>query len=128
MSAYQRFAELYDRLTFDVDYETIAARIDGIFQREEKKPALVLDLACGTGSLTSLLAQKGYDMIGVDASDAMLQKAQEKCPSSLLLLQNMQEFELYGTVDAIVCMLDSVNYLTEDGDLISTRNINSVTF
>ncbi|MBQ3553939.1 MAG: methyltransferase domain-containing protein [Clostridia bacterium] len=117
MSAYQRFAELYDRLTFDVDYEAIAARIDGIFEREEKKPHLVLDLACGTGTLTRLLAQKGYDMIGVDASDAMLQKAQEKCPSSLLLLQNMQEFELYGTVDAIVCMLDSVNYLTEDSDL-----------
>ena len=56
MSAYQRFAELYDRLTFDVDYEAIAARIDGIFEREEKKPELVLDLACGTGTCASVVA------------------------------------------------------------------------
>lgn len=115
--AYSRFAALYDKLTFDVDYRTAAKQMKRIFDSEKKKPSLVLDLACGTGTLTKLLSEQGYDMIGVDASDAMLNSAREKCPDSLLLLQDMREFELYGTVDAIVCMLDSINYLTDDGDL-----------
>lgn len=115
--AYGKFAELYDALTFDVNYSEAAERVDCIFAGEADKPKLVLDLACGTGALSEQLLSRGYDVIGVDASDAMLNIARQKCPSALLLLQDMREFELYGTVDAIVCMLDSVNYLTEDGDL-----------
>ena len=114
---YSRFAELYDRLTFDVDYRGAADRICEILKQEQTQPSLVLDLACGTGTLTSLLAGRGYDMIGADASSAMLNIAREKCPNALLLLQDMRDFELYGTVDAIVCMLDSFNYLTGDGEL-----------
>lgn len=114
---YGKFAEIYDKLTFDVDYTEAAERVKTIFAEQTEKPELVLELACGTGSLTKLLSESGYDMIGVDASDAMLNVARQKCPSALLLQQDMREFELYGTVDAIVCMLDSVNYLTEDGDL-----------
>lgn len=115
--AYNRFAELYDKLTFDVEYSRAADKICNIFSAEEKNPELVLDLACGTGSLTKLLSERGYDMIGADASDTMLNVARQKCPDSLLLLQDMRELELYGTVDAVVCMLDSINYLTEEGDL-----------
>ncbi len=115
--SYNRFAELYDKLTFDVEYESAADKICKIFAEEEKNPELVLDLACGTGSLTHLLLARGYDMIGADSSDAMLNVARKKCLDALLLCQDMRELELYGTVDAIVCMLDSINYLTEDGDL-----------
>ena len=115
--AYGRFAEIYDKLTFDVDYAEAAERIEQIFAQESRKPSLVLDLACGTGTLTAELTKRGYEMIGIDSSEAMLCIAREKCPSALLLEQDMRGFELYGTVDAIVCMLDSVNYLTEDGDL-----------
>ncbi len=115
--AYGKFAEIYDKLTFDVKYAEAAARIASVFAKEPNQPSLVLDLACGTGTLTKHLLERGYDMIGVDASDAMLNIARQKCPEALLLQQDMREFELYGTVDAIVCMLDGVNYLTEDGDL-----------
>ncbi len=117
MESYVGFASLYDRLTFDVDYNEAAGRISEILDSEPKRPELVLDLACGTGTLTKLLSEHGYDMIGADSSEAMLNIAREKCPDALLLLQDMREFELYGTIDAAVCMLDSINYLTEDGDL-----------
>ena len=82
---------------------------------------LVLELGCGTGSMTELLASKGYDMIGVDNSEDMLELAMEKRIESghdiLYLLQNMQEFELYGTVRAVVSVCDSVNYVTDEEEL-----------
>jgi SAM-dependent methyltransferase len=78
---------------------------------------LVLDLACGTGSLTSILSKRGYDMIGVDISEEMLAIARRKDPDILFLQQDMRKFELYGTVDAIICACDAINYLTENGDL-----------
>ena len=77
----------------------------------------ILDLGCGTGTLTQLLAGRGYDMIGIDNAQEMLQIAMEKRDASgfdiLYLLQDMREFELYGTVGAVVCVCDSINYLLE---------------
>ena len=90
----------------------------------------VLDLGCGTGSLTELLARKGYDMIGLDNAQEMLQIAMEKRERSglpiLYLLQDMREFELYGTVGAVVSVCDSLNYLLEEEDILQTfRQVNN---
>lgn len=116
---YRDFARLYEKLQ-DIDYVKFADYIEEIFKREKTAPSLVLDLACGTGRLTEILANRGYDMIGIDISPEMLsiaqEKAREKELSILYLNQDMTDFELYGTVDAIVCTLDGVNYLTEDGE------------
>lgn len=87
----------------------------------------ILDLGCGTGTLTELLAEKGYDMIGVDNAKEMLQIAVEKRERSgldiLYLLQDMREFELYGTVGAVVSVCDSVNYLLEEEDVLQTFSL-----
>ncbi|MBO5930045.1 MAG: class I SAM-dependent methyltransferase [Clostridia bacterium] len=117
MDAYGKFAAVYDRLMEDVPYETIAAMISREIKKQKLNNNLVLDLACGTGTLTHLLSKQGFDMIGADISEEMLMKAKEKNPGVLFLNQPMEELELYGTVGAIVCCLDSFNYLTEDGAL-----------
>lgn len=84
----------------------------------------ILDLGCGTGALTELLAAKGYDMIGIDNSQEMLQIAMEKRQHSgydiLYLLQDMREFELYGTVGAVISVCDSMNYLLDENELLTT--------
>lgn len=119
MDCYMDFARIYDSLMAeDIDYSAIADYIEACWARMGDKPQLVLDLACGTGTLTTLLAKRGYDMIGVDLSCEMLNIAREKDDSILYLCQDMREFELYGTVDAIVCMTDSLNYITDDADLL----------
>lgn len=120
MDAYSRFAEVYDNLMEDVPYGKIAELIDSKIKKYDIKNNIVLDLACGTGTLTKKLADKGYEMIGADMSAEMLQKAQEKNPEVLFLNQPMEDFELYGTVGAIVCSLDSINYLLEDESLYET--------
>ena len=98
-------------------YEEWADFFERLFEKEGVKPSLVLDLACGTGSLTRILAQRGYDMIGADASPEMLMQALQNTldcePRPLLLNQRMEELDLYGAVDACLCCLDSVNYVTE---------------
>ncbi|MBR6729141.1 MAG: class I SAM-dependent methyltransferase [Clostridia bacterium] len=121
-NSYQDFASLYDALTFDVSYEKIADFIEWLFKKNNLSPELVLDLACGTGTVTSLLARRGYDMLGADASEDMLAEARKKegSESILYLHQAMENFELYGTVDAIICVLDSINYLTEPKNLKKT--------
>ncbi len=117
---YHDFASVYDQLQ-DTDYERFVDYYEEIFCKFGLQPELVLDLACGTGNITLPLARRGYDMIGIDFSVDMLniarQKAIEAGQNILFLNQDMTEFELYGTVDAIVCALDGVNYLTEDGQL-----------
>ena len=122
MDAYTGFAEVYDLFMDQVPYEEWSERISRILKEYGICDGLVLDLGCGTGSMTELLAEKGYDMIGVDASEEMLELASEKRAESghdiLYLLQDMREFELYGTVRAIVSVCDSLNYITEEADLL----------
>ena len=121
--AYHAISAFYDRVNADIDYSAWADYIEENFSRHlPHKPELLLDLACGTGSMTLTLAARGYDMIGVDGSAEMLNIAMDRAraanhPEILWLLQDMREFELYGTVGAVTCCLDSINYLTEDGDL-----------
>ena len=121
MNSYQTLSAYYDRFTDDVGYEQWADFFEQLFAREGINPKLVLDLACGTGSLTRLLAERGYDMIGADASPEMLMQAMQNTidcdPRPLLINQRMEELDLYGNVDACLCCLDSVNYVTDPGDL-----------
>lgn len=122
MDAYTGFAEVYDLFMDQVPYEKWSGRIIQILSAYGIRDGLVLDLGCGTGSMTELLAGAGYDMIGVDASEEMLELAYEKRAKSghdiLYLLQDMREFELYGTVRAIVSVCDSLNYITEEEELL----------
>ena len=151
---YRAIASAYDRFNADVDYERWSDFIEACFERFlPAKPEIVLDLACGTGRMTFPLADRGYDMIGIDGSAEMLAEAsaknndrtdrlfEEACerlgidpdgfdtdaameelakhPAPLFLQQDMRDFELYGTVDATVCCLDSLNYLCGEGDLLA---------
>lgn len=122
-SGYHSISSIYDNVNSDVDYSAWADFIEELFNKYlPKKPELVLDLACGTGSMTFELYSRGYDMIGADASEDMLSEAYEKAfdkniSSILFIKQDMRDFELYGTVGAVCCCLDSINYLTNDGDL-----------
>ena len=115
MEAYTDFALVYDTFMDNTPYERWCELIAGILKRNGIEQELVLDLGCGTGTLTELLAKEGYDMIGVDYSEEMLNCAMEKREQSglsiLYLLQDMREFELYGTVKAVVSVCDSLNYL-----------------
>lgn len=116
MSQYGFLAGSYDGLTGDVDYEGLADYIERRFRAARCPVRTVLDLACGTGTLTWLLARRGYEMIGVDISQEMLAQAmdkEEKAPvAPLFLNQPMEKLDLYGNIDACVCCLDSVNYVT----------------
>ena len=115
-------ARIYDAVNSEIDYNAWAEFIDRglrMFGADRPEAELVLDLACGTGRLIHAMAARGYDMTGVDISPEMLEIARERCAAdgALLLCQDMREFELYGTVGAVVCSLDSVNHLIEDGDI-----------
>ena len=121
MEAYTGFAQVYDTFMDNVPYEEWTDYYKEILREHGIMDGIVLDLGCGTGSMTELLAEQGYDMIGVDNSEEMLAEAMEKRVESgqdiLYLLQDMQEFELYGTVRAIVSVCDCVNYVTEKNEL-----------
>ena len=121
MSAYEKFAQVYDLFMDNIDYEGWAEYVTDRLREYEITDGLVLELGCGTGTMTGLLAGKGYDMIGVDNSEEMLAEAMEKRVESgqdiLYLLQDMQEFELYGTVRAVVSVCDSLNYITDRDEL-----------
>lgn len=116
---YDALAPFYDALNGEVNYSAWADFAEENFRRYfPGNVESVLDLACGTGSMTLTLARRGYDMIGVDASPEMLDMARRRCARAgladrvLLLCQDMCEFELYGTVEAVVCCLDAVNHIT----------------
>lgn len=121
MEAYTSFASVYDTFMDDVPYEEWSTYLHELLQEYGINDGLVLDLGCGTGTMTELLASMGYDMIGIDNSGDMLEIALEKKMKSgndiLYLQQDMKEFELYGTVRGIVSICDSVNYITEPEDL-----------
>ena len=152
MEAYTDFEQVYDEYIDETPYEEWCAFLVGMLGRYGLKEVAdedsrllddtyvisdgpneqhlrqerntILDLGCGTGTLTQLLARKGYDMIGVDNAQEMLQIAMEKRDESgldiLYLLQDMREFELYGTVGAVVSVCDSINYLLEEEEVLRT--------
>ena len=121
MEAYTSFAQVYDTFMDNIPYEEWGEYLTGLMEEYGVKDGLVLELGCGTGSMTEILAAKGYDMIGADNSEEMLEIAMEKRDESghdiLYLLQDMREFELYGTVSAVVSVCDSVNYITKEEEL-----------
>ena len=140
MSTYQDFAGVYDELMDNVPYEDWGERLDALIQKygvsvperdsedilaSEKN--LVVDLGCGTGTLTELMYQKGYDMIGVDISESMLNIAmakKEKSGSEILyLLQDMRELELYSTVGTVYSVCDSINYILEEEELLAVFSL-----
>ena len=125
MSGYNAFANVYDKLTDNIEYKKRADYISALFERygvKGKEP--VLDLACGTGSLTIELAKRGFDMIGTDSAYTMLSQAQNKKYAEnvdvLFLCQDMTELDLYGTISGAVCMLDSLNHLECAADVEKT--------
>lgn len=121
MEAYTSFAYVYDTFMDNVPYGEWASHIREKLGEHGVTEGIVLDLGCGTGTMTERLAEYGYDMIGIDNSEEMLELAMEKKMESgydiLYLLQDMREFELYGTVRAVVSVCDSVNYITEPDEL-----------
>ena len=118
MGSYENFARVYDELMDNVPYEEWAQFILNLLQDRKITEGLVLELGCGTGKLMTLLGKAGFDMIGVDNSVEMLQIAREKTSQDFLyLLQDMREFELYGTVKAVISVCDSVNYITKKEEL-----------
>lgn len=121
---YDLIAPIYDAVNAEIDYSAWADFIDAVCKKEcREKPSLVLDLGCGTGSMTVELARRGYDMTGVDISPEMLDVARGRAEELgfgndiLWLCQDMREFELYGTVDLAVSCLDCLNHLTTVNDL-----------
>lgn len=123
---YGRFAPVYDRFMAEVPYKTWARYIDRVLKKalpaRDGEPPIVADLACGTGTMTLLLAKKGYDMLGADISPDMLAEAREKLAKAgrsdiLFLQQDLRALDLYGTVDAAVCACDGLNYLLTEDDL-----------
>ena len=125
MSAYEALAGVYDRLTGDVNYERRANYIEKLFSKSRLPVQTVLDLACGTGTMTAILTERGYEMIAVDGSADMLAEAMEKAADlsgepPVFLNQSMPQLDLYGTVDAAICCLDSINYLTSPKDVQRT--------
>lgn len=118
MSCYEALAGFYDRLTEDVDYTRFADWYEGVFHADGGEFHLLLDLCCGTGSLSLEMSARGYELISVDASEQMLMEAREKCSSlpvpPLFLLQDAAELDLYGTVDACFCSLEGLNYLSPE--------------
>lgn len=122
MNAYTGFAGVYDRFMEDIPYGQWCDMIINELKQASIGEGLLLDLGCGTGTLTGMLAAAGYDMIGVDGSGEMLMEAREKTDGAdiLYLCQDMREFELYGTVRAIVSTCDTMNYLLTPEDFIQT--------
>ena len=118
MSCYEALADCYDRLTGDIDYRQFADRYEQAFSSESGEHHLLLDLCCGTGSLSLEMSKRGYEIIGVDASEQMLMQAREKCidlpDAPLFLQQDAAELDLYGTVDAAFCSLEGINYLSPE--------------
>ncbi len=143
MESYRDFAYVYDELMDNTPYELWCERIEqlikdyGVSVPGQEDAALlasernlVVDLGCGTGTLTQMMYQKGYDMIGIDNSEEMLNVASNKCKQSgediLYLLQDMRELELYSTVGTMISVCDSLNYILEEDELLGTfRLINN---
>lgn len=122
---YGSFARVYDTFMDNVPYDEWAEEYGQIMRDHQIEDGIVLDLGCGTGSLTVRLQEQGYDMIGVDYSMEMLEIAREKSEGKdiLYLEQDMREFELYGTVRAVLCVCDSINYILEPEEVIEVFSL-----
>ncbi|MGN0293682.1 MAG: class I SAM-dependent DNA methyltransferase [Lachnospiraceae bacterium] len=121
MESYYSFAWVYDTFMDNIPYDEWTEYLAGLLKEYGVSQGLLLDMGCGTGSVTERLASRGYDMIGIDNSEEMLMEARDKMVESgqdiLYLLQDMRSFELYGTVAAAVSICDSMNYILETEDL-----------
>lgn len=121
MSSYTDFALVYDLLMLDADYDGRTEYVLKLFEKFGKKPSLLLDLACGTGEFSVRFAKQGIEVIGADISEDMLSIAREKNEELenpvLFLCQPAEELDLYGTVDGAVCLMDSLNHITEPNTL-----------
>lgn len=117
MSSYSSFAEFYDRLTDNVDYDDISRQIDRLVERFDGRKNILLELGCGTGSLCEKMSGLGYDVIGIDNSHEMLSVALDKKFDSgntiQYLCQDMTEIDMFGTIDVTVSVLDSINHLPD---------------
>ena len=125
MSSYEALAGHYDELTEDVAYTRRADFVEKLMGRSRVPVKTVLDLACGTGTMTAIFTRRGYELVSVDASADMLAVAREKTAGipgepPVFLQQDMPRLDLYGTVEAAICCLDSLNYLTRPSDLRRT--------
>lgn len=121
MAAYSDFAFFYDKLIDEGDYENRCEYITNLLSENSVSEGILLDAACGTGVLSEMLAEKGYDVIGVDMSEEMLSKALERKAengsATLYLCQNLAELDLFGTINCAVCTLDSINHITDPQDV-----------
>ena len=119
--SYTDFAYVYDALMGDVNYPRRSEYLLNLFKKFDKKPSLLLDVACGTGGFSIELAKKGIEVIGTDISEDMLSIAREKTAEEgldiLYLCQSAEELDLYGTVDGAICCMDSINHITDIGTL-----------
>ena len=125
MEAYTSFAQVYDLFMDNVPYEAWSNYVEEILAQEGICDGILLDLGCGTGKMTRIMAEKGFDMIGIDNSMEMLDMAREyeydreEDSGILYLLQDMREFELYGTVRAVYSACDCLNYIMEEDELLT---------
>ncbi len=124
MNAYTGFAKVYETFMDNIPYKQWKEYLTGLLSEYGiKTGSLVCELGCGTGTMTRLLAGAGYDMIGIDLSEEMLDIARYEHPEEerdiLYLNQDMREFELYGTVAAVVSVCDSMNYITSEEELLT---------
>lgn len=119
MESYKDFAQIYDLFMNDVPYKKWVLYLKRIWNKYNFNPKLIAELGCGTGNITIQLANKNYDMIGIDISEDMLAIAKQKSEglNILYLLQDIAQFELYGTVDCIISLCDSLNYILKTNDL-----------
>ena len=126
MGSYQTFASVYDMYMDNVPYKLWSQHIIDILKQHDISDGLICELGCGTGKMTRLLCEAGYDMIGIDNSVEMLSIAMEhQLPESsiLYLFQDMREFELYGTVQAVISVCDSMNYILSAEELLSVMQL-----
>lgn len=124
MSGYHSFSYFYDKLTSNISYKERAEYFDKLIKKHNGNKNLLLDLACGTGSLSEEFSRMGYDVIGVDASEEMLNEALDKKFDSRLniqyLCQDMTKLDMFGTIDVTICALDSINHLKNAEEVQTT--------
>ena len=126
-TTYSKFALVYDNLMDNIPYDEWTSYLKKLLDDYDIKEGIIAELGCGTGNITERLAEYGYDMIGIDNSPEMLDIAMQKGAanksSSLYLCQDMREFELYGTVRAVISLCDSINYITDKDDLVTIMRL-----